>query len=73
MRSCGQGYASLEKFNFSMNLPKPMKRKNYNTLSSLVKDACKETAFETMKETADLLNAGSEYTDVSISADGSWQ
>ena len=36
MRSCGQGYAGLEKFTFCMNLPKPMTKMNYIALSNVI-------------------------------------
>ena len=71
MRSCGQGFAGLEKFNFGMNMPKPMTRRNYDKLSCKIKNACKQTAFETMREAASNLEKDDEVTDTSISADGS--
>ena len=51
MRACGRGYG-LEKFNFCMNLPKPMTRANYNIMSYTIRIACKETALGTMNEAA---------------------
>ena len=64
---------SIEKFNFGMNLPKPMTRANYNKMSHMIRDACKETAVETMNEAAHNLKKDDALTDVAISADGSWQ
>ena len=72
MRSCGQGYAGLEKFLFCMNMPKPMTRKNYTKLSDIVAAACQKTALETMLEAATDLQK-ENIVDVPISADGSWQ
>ena len=73
MRSIGQGYSSIEKFNALMNLPKPMAATSYEkTVSSLLK-ASHEVAEETMKEAAEELKDGDEVKDVGISADGSWQ
>ena len=73
MRSIGQGYSSIEKFNALMNLPKPMAATSYEkTVSSLLK-ASHEVAEETMKEAAEELKDWDEVKDVGISADGSWQ
>ena len=54
-------------------MPKPMTRRNYDKLSCKIKNACKQTAFETMREAASNLEKDDEVTDTSISADGSWQ
>ena len=47
MHACGQGYAGLDKFNFGMNLPKPMTCASYNKMLYTIRDVCKETAIET--------------------------
>lgn len=78
MRSCGQGYAGMERFATLINMPKPMNKNNYNRLAIALKDACKEVAIETMKEAAKHIHKkkslpDNAIADVAVSCDGSWQ
>ena len=66
MRTCGQGYASMEKFCTFMDMPKPMNKNNYTKLSRNIATACKETAGETMKEAADELDKNANIPPESV-------
>ena len=50
MRSCGQGYAGIEKFTMLMHMPKPMTGKNYNKLVQKFVKVTEEVAKETMED-----------------------
>ena len=53
MRSiAGQGYAGLEKFTTTMNLPSPMTKKNYNASGNVITKAVTEVAKKTMHDAA---------------------
>ena len=54
MRSCGKGYAGLDKFTALMNIPKPMTRRNYYKTVNTVMAVVKSVTYETM------LDAGNE-------------
>jgi len=74
MRSIGQGYSSIQKFNAVMNLPQPMTAQSYEKTASSLLKASHAIAEETMNEAAGELKTDSdEVADVGISADGSWQ
>lgn len=77
MRSCGQGYAFLEKFTSLLDMPRPMTKKNFNVLLKKVTEAVIEVANETMSDAATELKSEvpdlAGPVDIGISADGTWQ
>ena len=73
MRSCGQGYAGLERFTSLMNLPKPMTPNNFDKIVDRLVVATKEVAEETMQDAATELKTDANVADVAVSCDGSWQ
>ena len=44
MRSCGVGHTDLETFCGFMNIPEPMTKKDYSTLSHHIRDSVKVVA-----------------------------
>ena len=48
MRSLGQRYTSIEKFNALMNIPPPMTKNNYETETNKIASFTKDVAEETM-------------------------
>ena len=78
MRSCGQGYAGIEKFTTFMNMPPPMTANNYKKTARNVREAAILVAEITMKDAAEELRSQSnasedEIADTAVSCDGTWQ
>ena len=78
MRSCGQGFAGMERFCTLMNMPKPLTKNNYSKTVVLLKDACKTVAIDTMKNASTDLHLqknlpSQQIADIAVSCDGSWQ
>ena len=78
MRSCGQGYAGIEKFTMLMDMPKPMTGKNYNKLVQkfvkVTEEVAKETMEDAVKEIRQKSGADCSATvDTAVSQDGTWQ
>ena len=48
MRSCGEGYARLEKFSYLMNFPMPMTANNYDKIIKKLLCATKSVEEVTM-------------------------
>ena len=73
MPRIGKGYAGLKHFLALMNLPPPMTKKNYLTISKKVHRAVKTVASKCMQGAAKELDTpGVDITDVGISNDGAW-
>ena len=72
MRRCGGGHKSLEKFCGIMNMPPPMTRKNYDSISDKLLSATEKVAKNSMIQAAVEVK-DIEGCDVAISFDGSWQ
>ena len=73
MRSCGQGFSSIEKFTALMNMPKPMTKKNYNAAVELMSEATSDIANQTMINAANEIkgdNMDNVPVDTAISNDG---
>ena len=74
IRSCGQGYTGLKKFNFLMNMPKPMNENAYTKHIISLKSACEKTAQQTMANaTSEFKKDEETVSDIPVSCDGSWQ
>ena len=78
MRSCGQGYAGIEKFTMLMDMPKPMTGKNYNKLVQKFVKVTEEVAKETMEDAVKGIRqkSGADCSatvDTAVSQDGTWQ
>ena len=78
MRSCGQGYAGLERFTSLMNMPKPITANNFDKIVNHLAVSVQEVAEETMTDACRELKQSknedtSIVTDVDVSCDGSWQ
>ena len=77
-RSCGLGYSGLEKLHVLLNMPPPLTRKNYGTVSRSVLAASKSIAEESMAKAAEeIVSLGQAdengIVDSSVSCDGTWQ
>ena len=72
MRSCGQGYAGIEKFTSLMNMPKPMKQNNYVKSAHIIIKAVQSVVEETIADSALKItnNAGDEIVNTSVFCDG---
>jgi len=77
LRSCGQGYASLEKLLALLNMPRPMTKMNYNKIVKTIEKAVTEVAKQTMSDSAAEIKEQSDNrdgpVDIGVSVDGSWQ
>ena len=78
MRTCGQGYAGLEKFTALMDMPKPMTAKNYDKAVKAITKKVKSVAEETLQDAAtdfknNLADNSDGIYDASVSCDGTWQ
>ena len=73
MRSIGAGHASLGKLCCHLNMPEPMKCKNYDKLSNTLRDAVKIIAERSMVDVVEELRGENETADASVSVDGTWQ
>ena len=78
MRSCGQGYAGIQKFTMLMNMPKPMTANNYDKMTNNIRNAAQLVAQETMQEAANEVRnksegSGQAVVNTGISCDGTWQ
>ena len=63
MRSCGQGYAGIEKFTTFINMPPPLTVNNYKKAARTVKEAARHVAELTMKDTAEELRSKSHVSE----------
>ena len=74
MRNNGTDYSGVEKICAVMNLPKPMRRMNYDKTSKVLRNAVKIIAEQTMQgpESLKQENDGSPVN-TAVSVDGSWQ
>ena len=75
MRNNGTDYSGVERVCAVMNLPKPMRRMNYDKTSKVLRNAVEIIAEKTMHEGAESLkqeNNGSPVN-TAVSVDGSWQ
>ena len=79
-RSLGLGYTGIEKFNALMNMPPPMTKNNYESISNKLSSVAKEVAEETINDAVqDLWNKNLENStddtilDTGASCDGTWQ
>ena len=70
MRSIGQGYAGLEKFTTTMNLPSPVTKKNYNASVNVITKAVTEVAKKTMHDAAKEIVSSTASADIGVSTDG---
>ena len=73
MWSTDQGYAGLEKFTTTMNLPSPMTKKNYNASVNVITKAVTEVAKKTMHDAAKEIVSSTASADIGVSTDGTWQ
>ena len=75
MRNNGTDYSGIETFCAVMNLPKPMRRTNYDKTSNALRNAVKIIAEQTMQEGAESLKQenGDSPVNTAVSVDGSWQ
>ena len=75
MRNNGTEYSGIERFCAVMNLPKPMRRMNYDKTSKVLRNAVKIIAEQTMHEGAESLKQENDGSPVNtaVSVDGSWQ
>ena len=72
MRNNGTDYSGVENFCAVMNLPKPMRRMNYDKTSSVSWNDVKIIAEQTMHEGAESLKQENDGSPA-VSVDGSWQ
>ena len=72
-RSCGVGYAGIEKFTGLMNMPKPMSKTTYNNISTDIRNAAKTVAEQSMKDAAREVNDSVDIVNTGVSVDGTWQ
>lgn len=75
MRSVGLDHSGLDKFCGMLNMPKPMTIKNFNNISSNLRDAAKVVAEKTMVDAIDELRTdrSEPIIDIGVSVDGTWQ
>ena len=80
MRTLGHGHASIKKFSTLMNMPSPMRVKNYDRavskITKTVVNVAEQTMLEAVKEIKVLKRNSAEdnvVVDIPISCDGSWQ
>ena len=77
MRSCGQGFSSIEKFVTLMNMPTPVTKKSYNEFVKLMTEVVCTVANESMVDAArDIKNKADNpdvLVDTGVSVDGTWQ
>ena len=74
MRSCGQGYAGLEKFTSLMNMPKSTTQNNFDKIVKTVSHCAKAVARETMNDAAEeIRKSDPSIVDTGVSVDGSWR
>ena len=73
MRSCGVGHTGLEKFCGFMNIPKPVTKNSYSSLSHHIRDSVKLVAEASMTAASDEIKSNEMKTDVGVSVDGTWQ
>ena len=72
-RSCGVGYAGIEKFTGLMNMPKPMSKTTYNNISTNIRNATKIVAEQSMADAAREVNSSDGIVNTGVSVDGTWQ
>ena len=75
MRNNGTDYAGVGKICFVMNLPKPMRRMNYDKTSKVLRNAVEIIAEQTMHEVAESLKQENDASPVKtvVAVDGSCQ
>ena len=75
MRNNGTDYSGVEIFCAVMDLPKPMRRMNYDKTSNVLRNAVKIIAEQTMHEGAESLKQENDGSPVNtaVSVDSSWQ
>ena len=78
MRTIGADHASLEKFCGFLNMPKPMKAKNFMNISNNLRDAAKVVAQRSMTTAVNELRIKenlneTDIIDTGVSVDGTWQ
>lgn len=72
-RQTGIGYEHLKKLCCYLNMPEPMLSRNYSKIIEKLEESAKHVAEESMSNAASSLRGDSEFADVGVSVDGTWQ